>query len=143
MRQALRCVSGGTPATARNRSANDVRDIADARANSSRLTDQDRHAMGLPDDNFQPIVDPDNDMKTPQQGAATTVFAATSPLLADIGGVYLQDNDIAPVEEGAMPVGHRHRGGTAAHHCRRHAVCRGSGVGATALGAQGETDGLS
>lgn len=47
--------------------------------------------------------DPDNDIKT-QQGAATTVFAATSPLLADIGGVYLQDNDVAPVEEGAMPV---------------------------------------
>jgi NAD(P)-dependent dehydrogenase (short-subunit alcohol dehydrogenase family) len=68
------------------------------------LNDQDRRAMGLLDDNLQPIVDPDNDMKTPQQGAATTVFAATSPLLADIGGVYLQDNDIAPVEEGATPV---------------------------------------
>ena len=42
-------------------------------------------------------------MKTPQQGAATSVFAATSPLLADIGGVYLQNSDIAPREESVTP----------------------------------------
>jgi hypothetical protein len=42
-------------------------------------------------------------MKTPQQGAATSVFAATSPLLADIGGVYLQTSDIAPLEESSIP----------------------------------------
>ncbi len=30
-------------------------------------------------------------MKTPQQGASTQVFAATSPLLAEIGGVYLAE----------------------------------------------------
>ncbi|WP_286883292.1 MULTISPECIES: SDR family NAD(P)-dependent oxidoreductase [Sphingobacterium] len=34
-------------------------------------------------------------LKTIPQGAATTVFAATSPLLDEIGGVYLEDNDIA------------------------------------------------
>lgn len=34
-------------------------------------------------------------LKTIPQGAATTVFAATSPLLNTIGGVYLEDNDIA------------------------------------------------
>ena len=61
-------------------------------------------SMGLLDDNDTPIIDPDNDLKTPEQGASTTVFAATSPLLADIGGVYLQDNDIAPLEEDAKPV---------------------------------------
>jgi NAD(P)-dependent dehydrogenase (short-subunit alcohol dehydrogenase family) len=33
--------------------------------------------------------------KTPEQGAATQVWAATSPLLADRGGVYLEDCDIA------------------------------------------------
>jgi hypothetical protein len=27
------------------------------------------------------------------------VFAATSPLLAEIGGVYLKDNDISPLDE--------------------------------------------
>ncbi|PJJ66431.1 SDR family NAD(P)-dependent oxidoreductase [Chryseobacterium geocarposphaerae] len=34
-------------------------------------------------------------LKTIPQGAATTVFTATSPLLNTIGGVYLEDNDIA------------------------------------------------
>ena len=42
-------------------------------------------------------------MKTRQQGAATSVFAATSPLLADIGGVYLQNSDIAPLEQSSVP----------------------------------------
>jgi NAD(P)-dependent dehydrogenase (short-subunit alcohol dehydrogenase family) len=35
------------------------------------------------------------DFKTPQQGAATSVWAATSPLLADLGGVYCEDCDVA------------------------------------------------
>lgn len=34
-------------------------------------------------------------LKTIPQGAATTVFAATSPLLDNIGGVYCEDGDIA------------------------------------------------
>lgn len=34
-------------------------------------------------------------LKTIAQGAATTVWAATSPLLADTGGVYCEDCDIA------------------------------------------------
>ena len=38
------------------------------------------------------------------QGAATSVFAATSPLLADIGGVYLQNSDIAPLEDIDEPI---------------------------------------
>jgi NAD(P)-dependent dehydrogenase (short-subunit alcohol dehydrogenase family) len=33
--------------------------------------------------------------KTPEQGAATTVFAATSPQLDGLGGVYLEDCDLA------------------------------------------------
>jgi NAD(P)-dependent dehydrogenase (short-subunit alcohol dehydrogenase family) len=33
--------------------------------------------------------------KTPQQGAATQVWAATSPQLSGMGGVYLEDCDIA------------------------------------------------
>ena len=61
-------------------------------------------AMGLLDDNGEPVIDPSRDMKTPQQGAATQVFAATSPLLADIGGVYLVDADIAPLEPDVRPV---------------------------------------
>jgi NAD(P)-dependent dehydrogenase (short-subunit alcohol dehydrogenase family) len=65
------------------------------------LTVEDKKAMGLLDDAGQPIIDPDRELKTPQQGASTTVWAATSPLLADIGGVYLKNNDIAPIDDSA------------------------------------------
>lgn len=65
---------------------------------------EDWKTMGLIDDDGQPIIDPERDMKTPQQGASTQVFAATSPLLADIGGVYLADNDVSPLEADATPV---------------------------------------
>jgi hypothetical protein len=34
-------------------------------------------------------------LKTPEQGAATQVWAATSPQLDGLGGVYLEDCDIA------------------------------------------------
>lgn len=59
----------------------------------------ERRAMGLIDDAGQPVRDPDREMKTPQQGASTMVFAATSPLLADVGGVYLKDNDVGPLDD--------------------------------------------
>jgi NAD(P)-dependent dehydrogenase (short-subunit alcohol dehydrogenase family) len=36
-------------------------------------------------------------LKTPEQGAATQVWAATSPQLADLGGVYLEDCDVAGI----------------------------------------------
>jgi NAD(P)-dependent dehydrogenase (short-subunit alcohol dehydrogenase family) len=67
------------------------------------LTTDVLRSTGLVDDTGRPIIDPDRDMKNPQQGAATSVFAATSPLLADIGGVYLQNSDIAPLEESSVP----------------------------------------
>ena len=35
--------------------------------------------------------------KTPEQGASTTLLAATSPLLKGIGGRYLEDNNEAPL----------------------------------------------
>lgn len=65
---------------------------------------EDLRASGAVDELGRPVIDPDRDMKTPQQGAATSVFAATSQLLADTGGVYLQNSDIAPLEDGAVPV---------------------------------------
>jgi hypothetical protein len=37
------------------------------------------------------------DVKTPEQGAATQVWAATSPQLDGLGGVYLEDCDVAEV----------------------------------------------
>src|SRR3546814_13995810 len=50
------------------------------------------------DEAGEPIIYPDRELKTLAQAASTSVFAATSPLLADIGGVYLKDNDVAPLE---------------------------------------------
>ncbi|WP_431032026.1 SDR family NAD(P)-dependent oxidoreductase [Streptomyces sp. P6-2-1] len=45
------------------------------------------------------LIDPDV-FKTPEQGAATTVFAATSPLLDGLGGLYLEDCEVAvPADE--------------------------------------------
>jgi len=45
-------------------------------------------------------------LKTIPQGAATTVWCATSPLLNHIGGVYCEDADIAQLDEGQIE--HRH-----------------------------------
>jgi NAD(P)-dependent dehydrogenase (short-subunit alcohol dehydrogenase family) len=60
-------------------------------------------AMGLIDESGHPIIDPDREKKTPRQGAATIVFAATSPLLADIGGVYLRNSDISELDDEPRP----------------------------------------
>lgn len=61
------------------------------------LSDEDIAGFDALDDHGQPIVDPAKGMKTPQQGAATSVWAATSPLLEGMGGLYLEDCNIAPV----------------------------------------------
>lgn len=51
--------------------------------------------MGFLDDNGQLRQEVLAALKTIPQGAATTVWAATSPLLNNIGGVYCEDGDIA------------------------------------------------
>ncbi|HEY4022346.1 MAG TPA: oxidoreductase, partial [Pseudonocardiaceae bacterium] len=82
-----------------------------ARPGTGTFSEGQLRAMGLVDESGQPIIDPDREKKTPQQAASTIVFAATSPLLAEIGGVYLKDNDISPLDDapaaivvGAEPV---------------------------------------
>lgn len=50
-----------------------------------------------------PIIDPYHEKKTLEQGASTAVFAATSPLLDDIGGVYLMDNEVCELDENPQP----------------------------------------
>jgi NAD(P)-dependent dehydrogenase (short-subunit alcohol dehydrogenase family) len=72
--------------------------LAEGEKRTPWLGDDELRAMGLIDDAGRTIIDPERGKKTPQQGAATSVFAATSPLLADIGGVYLKDNDISPLD---------------------------------------------
>ena len=64
------------------------------------LSDADLAGFDALDENGDPIVDPDKGMKTPQQGAATSLWAATSPLLEGKGGLYLEDCNIASVHSG-------------------------------------------
>jgi NAD(P)-dependent dehydrogenase (short-subunit alcohol dehydrogenase family) len=52
---------------------------------------------------------PDERMKTPEQGAATSVWAATSPQLEGMGGVYCEDCDIAKPTDPDDPM-KRYRG---------------------------------
>jgi predicted ATP-grasp superfamily ATP-dependent carboligase len=61
------------------------------------LTRKQVFAAGLIDEQGNPIIDPENGLKTPEQGAATILWCATSPLLSNIGGIYCQDSDIAPL----------------------------------------------
>jgi NAD(P)-dependent dehydrogenase (short-subunit alcohol dehydrogenase family) len=63
-----------------------------------------QRAMGLIDESGRPIIDPERGKKTPEQGASTIVFAATSPLLAGLGGVYLKDNDVSPLDDEPRPM---------------------------------------
>jgi NAD(P)-dependent dehydrogenase (short-subunit alcohol dehydrogenase family) len=62
------------------------------------LSDDELRAMGLIDESGRPVIDPEHGTKTPRQGASTSVFAAASPLLAGVGGVYLKDNDVSPLD---------------------------------------------
>jgi NAD(P)-dependent dehydrogenase (short-subunit alcohol dehydrogenase family) len=78
--------------------------LAEGEKRTPWLSDDELRAMGLIDDSGRQIIDPDREMKTPQQGASTSVFAATSPLLAEVGGVYLKDNDISPLDDDPAPI---------------------------------------
>lgn len=51
--------------------------------------------MGYADADGQPVIDPAADKKTVEQGAATSVWCATSPLLEGRGGVYCENSDVA------------------------------------------------
>ena len=51
-------------------------------------------------------TDPRAEYKTPEQGAASSVFVATSPLLDGIGGRYFEDcNQAVPYAGGPERVG--------------------------------------
>jgi NAD(P)-dependent dehydrogenase (short-subunit alcohol dehydrogenase family) len=56
------------------------------------LPDAEMVSLGWIDEAGQPA---DSSFKSPAQGAATQVWAATSPQLAGMGGVYCEDCDIA------------------------------------------------
>ena len=77
------------------------------------LSDEELRKAGVIDENGKPILDPAKGLKTVEQGAATSVWCATSPQLDGIGGVYCQDCDIAPLvseklaanQFGSIPLG--------------------------------------
>lgn len=56
--------------------------------------------MGTHDENGDLKPEVAANLKTLQQGAATTVWCATSPMLSDIGGVYCENCDIAELDLG-------------------------------------------
>jgi len=58
---------------------------------------------GFLDDDFQPIIDPSRGLKTPEQGAATQVWCATSRQLDGLGGLYCEDVEVAEVHSGERP----------------------------------------
>jgi NAD(P)-dependent dehydrogenase (short-subunit alcohol dehydrogenase family) len=62
-----------------------VRHMSQAQIDASQIIDKDG----------KPIIDPENNKKTVQQGAATSVWCATSPMLDGMGGVYCADCEIA------------------------------------------------
>ncbi|WP_061935206.1 oxidoreductase [Aureimonas sp. AU22] len=70
------------------------------------LTDLARHlsaeeiaSFDALDEAGRPVVDPARGMKTVEQGAATSVWCATSPQLNGMGEVYCEDCDVAVVNE--------------------------------------------
>lgn len=56
--------------------------------------------MGLLDADGNILPEVAASLKTIPQGAATTVWCATSPMLNTIGGVYCEDGDVAPLAAG-------------------------------------------
>lgn len=58
--------------------------------------------MGTHDENGNIYPEVVKKLKTLEQGAATTVWCATSPMLEGIGGVYCEDSDVAPLDKGDL-----------------------------------------
>lgn len=59
------------------------------------MSAEELRAYGVLDEQGRPIIDPANNKKTPEQGAATSVWCATSRQLEGLGGVYCENCDIA------------------------------------------------
>jgi len=64
---------------------------------SKHMTREQIRAQGAIDDEGRPVIDPARGIKSVAQGAATSVWCATSPQLKGMGGVYCDDCDIAAV----------------------------------------------
>ncbi len=61
------------------------------------LSREELRVLAVIDENGTPILDPAKNLKTVEQGAATSVWCATSRQLDGMGGVYCENCDIAPL----------------------------------------------
>jgi NAD(P)-dependent dehydrogenase (short-subunit alcohol dehydrogenase family) len=64
---------------------------------AKHLSREELELAGVVDSEGRPVLDPARNLKSPAQGAATSVWCATSPLLEGLGGVYCENCDVAPL----------------------------------------------
>lgn len=79
------------------------------------LPQEEMIALGWLDETGEPSELAKSGFKTPEQGASTTVWAATSPALQGVAGVYCEDADIAAVTDPESPMARYF--GVNAHAC--------------------------
>ncbi len=100
-------------------------------------------AYGAIDAQGRAIIDPSRNLKTPEQGAATIVWCAVSPELADKGGVYCENCDISPLAPDSntrieQPAELMHLGGVLSYAIDPQAAQRLWEMSETMLGFQTE-----
>jgi len=61
------------------------------------ISQEELQAAGALDEKGKPVLNPSRDLKTPEQGAATIVWCATSPQLEGKGGVYCENVDVSTI----------------------------------------------
>jgi len=76
--------------------------------------------MGLCDAHGNVVPEVAARLKTIPQGAATTVWCATSPILNDIGGVYCEDADVAELDLGNIE--HRYDDPSTSHGVQQYSL---------------------
>ncbi|MEU9444731.1 oxidoreductase [Streptomyces sp. NPDC048304] len=64
---------------------------------AKHLPEEALRAAGAVDEEGRPVRDPARQLKTVAQGAATSVWCATSPRLDGLGGLYCENCDISPL----------------------------------------------
>ncbi|MGW1208546.1 oxidoreductase [Streptomyces sp. NPDC002499] len=64
---------------------------------AKHISDDVIRAAGAVDEEGRPVRDPARQLKTIEQGAATSVWCATSPQLDGLGGDYCENCDISPL----------------------------------------------
>jgi NAD(P)-dependent dehydrogenase (short-subunit alcohol dehydrogenase family) len=84
------------------------------------LTHEEMVARGWVDESGAPIAR----FKSPKEGAATSTWAATSPRLEGMGGVYCEDCDIAEPTDTSLPPEQQLLGGVDAHAIDRDVAAR-------------------